>query len=101
MKINQKNKTNYKKINKVIQSNKTNKTNKLNKTKKRKIKLLNGMDMSRSHYFKCERIAKNNEIKFKPKKRNTINLDSINIKQIVFLIIIMIHILYQRYKHFV
>jgi len=64
-----KNKTNYKKINKVIQSNKTNKTNKVNKTKKRKIKLLNGMDMSRSHYFKCERIAKNNEIKFKPKKK--------------------------------
>ena len=45
------------------------KNNKLNKTKKRKIKLLNGMDISRSHYFKCERIAKNNEIKFKPKKK--------------------------------
>ena len=48
MKINQKKiKLIIKKINKVIQSNKTNKTNKLNKTKKRKIKLLNGMDMSR------------------------------------------------------
>tara|TARA_Y100000389_G_scaffold191248_1_gene217077 strand:- start:373 stop:834 length:462 start_codon:yes stop_codon:yes gene_type:complete len=45
------------------------KTNKLNKTKKRKIKLLNGIEMPRSHYFKCERIAKNNEIKFKPKKK--------------------------------
>ena len=33
------------------------------------IKLLNGMDISRTHYFKCERIAKNNEIKFKPKKK--------------------------------
>ena len=61
-----KNKTNYKKINKVVQKNKINKTN---KTKKRNVKLLNGMDLSRSHYFKCERIAKNNEIKFKPKKK--------------------------------